>query len=55
MATAQANAAASLDQFLVDVGPGPLRCWLPGRPGVEFIASLIRSGTACRASRIGAR
>ena len=41
MATAQVNAAASLDQFLVDVGAGPSRCWLPGRPGVEFIASLI--------------
>jgi len=40
MATAQANAAAPLDQLLVDVGAGPLRCWLPGRPGVEFIASL---------------
>jgi len=43
MATAQAdadNAAAPLDQLLVDVGAGPLRRWLPGRPGVEFIASL---------------
>jgi hypothetical protein len=40
MATAQANAAAPLDQLLVDVGAGPLRCWPPGRPGVEFIASL---------------
>jgi polyhydroxyalkanoate synthase subunit PhaC len=99
MATAQAdadNAAAPLDQLLVDVGAWPLRRWLPGRPGVEFIASLagkprkvgrrvstmvaeldrvvlgrsavepkrgdrrsrctpMRSGTACRASRIGAR
>src|SRR5216683_2160483 len=43
MATAQAsadNAAAPLDQLLVDVGAGPVRRWLPGRPGVEFIASL---------------
>jgi hypothetical protein len=43
MATAQANAdnaAAPLDQLLIDVGAGPLRRWLPGRPGVEFIASL---------------
>ncbi len=43
MATAQAdadNAAAPLDQLLVDVGAGPLRRWLPGRPGVEFIVSL---------------
>ncbi len=40
MATAQANAAAPLDQLLVDVGAGPLRRWLPGRPAVEFIASL---------------
>ena len=43
MATAQANAdnaAAPLDQLLVDAGAGPLRRWLPGRPGVEFIASL---------------
>ncbi len=43
MATAQAdadNAAAPLDQLLVDVGAGPLRRWLPGRPGVEFIASM---------------
>ena len=40
MATAQANAAAPLDQLLVDVGAGPLRRWLPGRPGVEFIAGL---------------
>ncbi len=40
MATAQANAAAPLDQLLVDVGVGPLRRWLPGRPGVEFIASV---------------
>ncbi len=40
MATAQANAAAPLDQLLVDVGAGPLRRWLPGRPGVEFIASV---------------
>jgi hypothetical protein len=40
MATAQANAAAPLDQVLVDVGAGPLGRWLPGRPGVEFIASL---------------
>src|SRR5258708_12307689 len=43
MATAQAsadNVAAPLDQLLVDVGGGPVRRWLPGRPGVEFIASL---------------
>src|SRR5258707_11982207 len=43
MATAQAgadNVAAPLDQLLVDVGAGPVRRWLPGRPGVEFIASL---------------
>ena len=48
MATAQAdadNAAAPLDQLLVDVGAGPLRRRLPGRPGVEFIAT----------SRIGTR
>jgi len=38
MATAQANAAERLDQLLVDVGAGPLRRWLPGRPGVGFIA-----------------
>jgi hypothetical protein len=49
MATAQANAAAPLDQLLVDVGAGPLRCWLPGRPGVEFIASL--AGKPRRAGR----
>jgi polyhydroxyalkanoate synthase len=39
MATAQANAdnaAAPLDQLLVDVGARPLRRWLPGRPGVEL-------------------
>jgi hypothetical protein len=40
MATAQANAAASLDQLLVDAGAGPLRRWLPGHLGVEFIASM---------------
>jgi hypothetical protein len=34
------NAAAPLDQLLVDVGAGPVRRWLPGRPGVDFIASL---------------
>ena len=50
MATAQANAAAPLDQLLVDVGAGPLRCWLPGRPGVEFIASL-----AGKPRRVGRR
>lgn len=67
MATAQANAAAPLDQLLVDVGAGPLRCWLPGRPGVEFIASLVgkprkvgrqlstMAGDSLSASRIGAR
>ena len=36
MATSQANAdnaAAPLDQLLVDAGAGPLRRWLPGRPG----------------------
>ena len=40
MATAQANAAAPFDQLLVDAGAGPSRRWLPGHPGVEFIASL---------------
>jgi hypothetical protein len=40
MATAQANAAAPLDQLLVDAGAGPLRRWLPGHLGVEFIASM---------------
>src|SRR5258708_35424205 len=43
MATAQAsadNVAAPLDQLLVDVGAGPVRRWLPGRPGCEFIARL---------------
>lgn len=50
MATAQANAAAPLDQLLVDVGAGPLRCWLPGRRGVEFIASL-----ADKPRRVGRR
>lgn len=67
MATAQANAAAPLDQLLVDVGAGPLRRWLPGRPGVEFIASLVgkprkvgrqlstMAGDSLSASRIGAR
>jgi hypothetical protein len=49
MATAQAN-AAPLDQLLVDVGAGPLRDWLPGRPGVEFIASLVG-----KPSRVGRR
>jgi polyhydroxyalkanoate synthase len=34
------DAAAPLDQLLVDAAAGPLRRWLPGRPGVEFIASL---------------
>jgi hypothetical protein len=29
MATAQANAAAPLDQLLVDVGAGPLRAGCP--------------------------
>jgi len=52
MATAQANAAAPLDQLLVDVGAGPLRRWLPGRPGVGFIASLAgkprKVGVSCR-------
>src|ERR1700736_4259946 len=40
MATAQTNAddaAAPLDQLLVDAAAGPLRRWLPGRPGVELI------------------
>ena len=50
MATAQAKAAAPLDQLLVDVGADPLRCWLPGRPGVEFIASL-----AGKPRRVGRR
>lgn len=49
MATAQANAAAPLDQLLVDVGAGPLRRWLPGRPGVEFIASL--ASKPCKVGR----
>ena len=40
MATAQANAAAPLDQLLVDAGARPLRRWLPGQLGVEFIASI---------------
>src|SRR5258708_11484176 len=53
MATAQAgadNVAAPLDQLLVDVGAGPVRRWLPGRPGVEFIASL-----AGKPSKVGRR
>jgi hypothetical protein len=53
MATAQANAdnaAAPLDQLLIDVGAGPLPRWLPGRPGVEFIASL-----AGRPRKVGRR
>jgi hypothetical protein len=40
MATAQANAAATLDQLLVGAGARPLRRWLPGHLGVEFIASM---------------
>jgi hypothetical protein len=40
MATAQADAAALLDQLLVDVGAGPLRRWSSGHPGVELIASM---------------
>jgi hypothetical protein len=40
MATAQANAAAPLDRLLVDAGARPLRRWLPGHLGVEFIASM---------------
>ena len=53
MATAQTSAddaAAPLDQLLVDAGAGPLRRWLPGRPGVEFIASL-----AVKPGRVGRR
>src|SRR5260370_41517859 len=53
MATAQAgadNVAAPLDQLLVDVGAGPVRRWMPGRPGVEFIASL-----AVKPSKVGSR
>jgi hypothetical protein len=53
MATAQANAdnaAAPLDQLLIDVGAGPVRRWLPGRPGVEFTASL-----AGRPRKVGRR
>ena len=53
MATAQAsadNVAAPLDQLLVDVGAGPLRRWLLGRPGAEFIASL-----AGRLHKVGRR
>ena len=42
MATAQANAAAPLDQLLVDAGAA-LRRWLPGHLGVEFIASMAGS------------
>jgi hypothetical protein len=52
MATAQANAAAPLDQLLVDAGARPLRRWLPGQLGVEFIASMAgkprRSTVDCR-------
>jgi len=40
MATAQAHAAAPIGQLLVGGGAGQLRCWLPGRFSVEFIASL---------------
>ena len=40
MATAQAHAAAPISQLLVGGGAGRLRCWLPGRYSVEFIASL---------------
>jgi len=53
MATAQTNAddaAAPLDQLLVDAAAGPLRRWLPGRPGVELIASL-----AVKPGKVGRR
>jgi polyhydroxyalkanoate synthase subunit PhaC len=53
MATEQTNAddaAAPLDQLLADAGAGPLRRWLPGRPGVDFIASL-----AVKPGRVGRR
>jgi hypothetical protein len=50
MATAQANAAAPLDQLVVDVGAGPLGRWRPGRPGVEFIASLAAEPRTARMS-----
>ncbi len=46
MATAQANAdnaAAPLDQLLVDVGAGPLRSWLPGR---RFVHAYLATGDA---------
>jgi len=40
MATAQAHAGAPIGQLLVGGGAGQLRCWLPARFSVEFIASL---------------
>jgi hypothetical protein len=50
MATAQANAAAPLDQLLVDVGAGPLRRWLPSPPASSsspaWPANLVRSAGA---------